>query len=73
MDSNLLLCNVNDSENILLRQVARIRDYDLEGVENFDQLAEDLIVIPGSNDHTSQFINIRWTGCKFQPNEPIVC
>ena len=82
MDSNLELGQgkysttatiVNDSENkIAIEAGARIRDYNLEGVENFDQLAEDLIVIPSQMiipPNSEQVINIRWTGPKKIPTE----
>ena len=57
---------------IAIEAGARIRDYDLEGVENFDQLAEDLIVIPSQMiipPNSEQVINIRWTGPKKIPTE----
>ena len=77
MDSNLDLGQgkysttatiLNDGENIIaIEASARVRSYSLEGEENFDQVAENLILIPSQiiiPPNGEQVLNIRWTGPK---------
>ncbi len=59
---------VNDSENIIaIEASARVRSYSLKGDENFDQVAENLVLIPSQMiipPNGEQVLNIRWTGPK---------
>ena len=77
MDSNLDLGQgkysttatiVNDGENMIaIEASARVRTYSLKGDENFDQVAENLVLIPSQMiipPNGEQVLNIRWTGPK---------
>lgn len=57
---------VNDSTSMIaIEAVSRVRVYDQNGVENFDAIAEDLIIIPSQMiipPGSEQVLSIRWTG-----------
>ena len=59
---------VNDSENMIaIEASARIRKYNPDGTENFETVADNLIIIPGQMivpPNGEQVLNIRWTGPK---------
>ena len=59
---------INDSQNMIaIETSARVRSHSLDGVENFDDLAENLIVIPSQMiipPDGEQVLSIRWTGPK---------
>ena len=64
---------VNDGESMIAIEAgARVRNFSLEGVENFDTEAEHLIVIPSQviiAPGSEQILSIRWTGPKEIPAE----
>ena len=59
---------VNDSENMIaIEATARVRQYNPDGTENLETIAEDLIIVPGQMiipPNSEQVLNIRWTGPK---------
>ena len=59
---------VNDSENMIaIEATARIRKYNPDGTEDFETVADNLIIIPGQMivpPNGEQVLNIRWIGPK---------
>ena len=59
---------VNDSENMIaIEASARVRQYNPDGSENLETIADDLIIVPGQMiipPMSEQVLNIRWTGPK---------
>lgn len=64
---------VNDGESMIAIEAgARVRNFSLEGVEDFDKEAENLIVIPSQviiAPGSEQVLSIRWTGSTDIPAE----
>lgn len=64
---------VNDSENMIaIEATARVRQYNEDGSENIDTIADDLIIVPGQMiipPNGEQVLNIRWTGPKTVESE----
>ena len=59
---------INDGSNMIaIEASARVRSYSIDGIENIDTFAEDLIIIPNQMiipPEGEQIINIRWTGSR---------
>ena len=64
---------VNDSDSMIaIEATVRIREHSLDGVENIDRIADDLLIIPNQMiipPKGEQVVSIRWTGAKDIPNE----
>lgn len=59
---------INDSDGMIaIEATARLRMYNEQGEESFDEIADDLIIIPSQmiiNPNEKQVLNIRWVGPK---------
>ena len=57
---------------IAIEATARVRQYNEDGSENIDTIADDLIIVPGQMiipPNGEQVLNIRWTGPKTVESE----
>ena len=64
---------INNSKNMIaIEAVARVRTYNADGIENFDEEAKNLIIIPNQMiipADGEQVLNIRWVGPRDIPSE----
>jgi len=64
---------LNDSDGMIaIEATARLRVYNEQGEENFDDIADDLMIIPSQmiiHPNDKQVLNIRWLGDKDIPKE----